>query len=293
MRILFVVNPISGGVVKNHIVEQIQSFCAQQIYIAEFYFTNGKNDAEILAVKISEMPYDAVVAVGGDGTVNLVGKLLIHKKIPMAIIPSGSGNGLSKDLAIPQDITFALQTLEKFNSEYIDTLDINGKPSLHLADLGFNALIVKRFSESETRGSSTYAWHLLREYVNYTASRYTISANGQPAFGTRAFMLTVANGNVFGSNLLVNPQGKLNDGVFEICVIEEFPKALGVNLLYQMFDEGIQDSVYSYSIRCKEAKIENIDYADFQIDGEAEAESPESLLVKIVPASLRVILHRE
>lgn len=293
MRLLFVVNPISGDVAKGDIVEQIKDFCLQQIYTPEFYFTTGEKDHDAVADLLENQTYDAVIAVGGDGTVNLVGKLLINRQIPLGILPAGSGNGLSKDLGIPQDIHLALLTLEKFYCDNIDTVEVNGKPFLHLSDLGFNALIVRRFTEGGKRGSSSYAWHLLREYMNYDAARYIISTDGNAPFGTRAFMLTVANGNVFGSNLLINPEGRLNDGFFELCVIEAFPKALGLNILYQLFDEGIKDSPYSYSIRCKEVRIENIDFADFQIDGEVITHAPEELYFCIKPNSLRVILHKE
>lgn len=292
MRLLFVVNPISGGIAKADIVDKIRTFCLQKIYNADFYFTEGtEKDKFEVNRRIWSNTYDAIVAVGGDGTVNLVGKQLIGKKIPLAIVPVGSGNGLSKDLGLPQDPAQALEIISNYNMQRIDTLSVNDAPVLHLADLGFNALIISRFHESETlRGTSGYAWHLLREYMTYEAARYTIMVENEASFGLRAFMVTIANGNAFGSNLRINPYGKLNDGLFELCILEEFPKTTGVNILYQLFDDGITDSSYAHVISCSHARIINVDNADFQIDGETQKHSPDFLDIYVRPESLSVLV---
>jgi diacylglycerol kinase family enzyme len=229
-----------------------------------------------------------VVAIGGDGTVNLVGTMLINKNVPLGIIPQGSGNGLSKDLKIPQDFEQALAVIGQFKVSKIDTLRINGIPSLHLSDVGFNALIVKRFSEGDRRGPGAYAWNLMKEYVGYQPKEYEVITD-RDHFRGKAFMVTIANANMFGSNATINPDGEVDDGIFEICILTEFPKTAGINILYQMYQSDINDSPYSHVFRCRHATIHNLEKELIQIDGEP-VDTVDKLEVKILARSLQVLV---
>jgi diacylglycerol kinase family enzyme len=252
------------------------------------YKTTGEDDKlQILSLHQQHQP-DAIVAVGGDGTVNMVGTLLIRKDIPMGIIPMGSGNGLSKDLKIPQDFTEALEVILQYNVKYIDTLRINEMPSLHLSDVGFNALVVKRFSEGERRGPGAYAWNLMKEYLGYQPKEYEVITDKEQ-FKGKAFMIAIANANMFGSNATINPDGEVDDGIFEVCILTEFPKTAGINILYQMYQADINESLYSNIFRCKYATIKNLENELIQIDGEP-IDTVDTLQVKILPRSLKVIL---
>ncbi len=287
-KLLFVINPISGGVNKDDAEEVITTFCQSQDIEALFYRTTGEEDEnQIWQLHQVHRP-DGIVAVGGDGTVNMVGTMLIDKDIPLGIIPQGSGNGLSKDLKIPQDFTESLQVLSKFHVTPIDTLEINGEPSLHLSDLGFNALVVKCFSEGDTRGPAAYAWHVAKEYVSYQPKEFEVVTDTEQ-FSGKAFMIAIANANTFGSNAMINPMGMIDDGMFEICVLEEFPKLEGIGILYQLFNGEINNSLRSRIIHCRKATIYNPEGELLQIDGEPMG-SPREVNVVIKQHSLRVIL---
>lgn len=286
-KLLFVINPISGGLDKDNAEAHIKGFCLHHKIETHIYRTTGEEDvAHILDLCEKQKP-DAVIAVGGDGTVNLVGTMLIGRSLPMGIIPQGSGNGLSKDLKIPQDFDQALQVIHQFNVKSIDTLRINNTPALHLSDVGFNALIVKRFSEGDRRGPGAYAWNLMKEYVGYQPKEYKIVTDKETYEG-KAFMVTIANANMFGSNATINPDGEVDDGIFEICILTEFPKTAGINILYQMYQSDINQSLYSNIFKCRYATIYNLEKELVQIDGEP-VEPEEKLEVRIIPHSLKVI----
>jgi diacylglycerol kinase family enzyme len=102
-------------------------------------------------------------------------------------------------------------------------------------------------------------------------------------------MVTIANANMFGSNATINPDGEVDDGIFEICILTEFPKTAGINILYQMYRTDINDSLYSNIFKCRQATIYNLEKELVQIDGEP-VEPAEKLEVKILPRSLKVIL---
>jgi diacylglycerol kinase (ATP) len=287
-KTIFVINPISGSIDKVVFIEKLINFVEKYELEYTVFKTTGFKDRETLRDLIHTYQPDTVVAVGGDGTVNLTGALLVNKNINLGIIPQGSGNGLSKDLGIPQDVDSALELLTTGVVASIDTLSINGYPSLHLSDLGFNALVVKKFAEGERRGPGAYAWHVMREYVSYESKSYEVITPAK-SFRGKAFMLTIANANTFGSNATINPEGILNDGYFEICILEEFPKSAGIGILYQMLSAEIHTSLHTNIIKCNKAIIRNPEGSPVQIDGEV-VETTDVLEVDILPQSLRVII---
>lgn len=287
-NLLFVINPIAGDIDKQELEEEIRTTCAEHRFNCSIYRTTGVNDQQKIKERISQEAYDAVFAVGGDGTVSQVGALLIGTKTPLGIIPLGSGNGLSKDLNIPQDTEEALQLIHSHVIRNIDTIDLNGYPSIHLSDLGFNALVVQRFCEGDKRGPGAYAWIALQEYLNYVPKFYRIETDTESYEG-EAFMVTIANANAFGSNAAINPNGILNDGRFEICLIEPFPKAAGPAILLRMYTDNIDGSIYTRRISCRKATIYNVDHEVMHIDGEPVAAS-DVIKVTMHPKSLKVIL---
>ena len=287
-NLLFVLNPIAGDIEKDDLKEDIQAICQEHGITYEIFTTTGEKDAENLKMQLGETKYDGVFAVGGDGTVSLVGALLIGTGTPLGIIPLGSGNGLSKDLDIPQDTEEALELIHSHVVRNIDTITLNGMPSIHLSDLGFNALVVERFCEGDTRGPGSYVWIALQEYLGYEPKSYKIETdNGN--FEGKAFMVTVANANAWGSNASINPDGVLNDGRFEICLIEPFPKAASLGILYKLYTDSIDSSVYTKIIQCRRATIYNLDQEVMHIDGEP-VEAAEKIEVEMHAKSLKVIL---
>lgn len=288
---LFVINPIAGDIDKEELEEDIISICGEHEIKYSIYRTTGNNDRNIIKELLQINEFDTVFAVGGDGTVNLVASLLIGTDISLGIIPLGSGNGLSKDLNIPQDTEEALTLLRHYNVRRIDALDLNGHYSIHLSDLGFNAHVVNEFCKGDSRGPGAYAWIAMQEFLNYEPKRYRIVTD-KDSFEGEAFMVTIANANSFGSNASINPGGILNDGRFEICLIEPFPGAASIGILYKLYTDNIDDSVYTRRMSCKLATIYNLDGEVMHIDGEP-IDLGNEIKVTIHPKCLKIILPDE
>ncbi|GHA60128.1 diacylglycerol/lipid kinase family protein [Pontibacter akesuensis] len=290
-HILFVLNPISGDVEKDDLEIDIRTTCEEHGVKCDFFTTTGEEDELRIKELLTGQQYNAVYAIGGDGTVSIVASLLIGTQTPLGIIPLGSGNGLAKDLNIPQDTEEALHLIREHAVRNIDTLTVNGHPSIHLSDLGFNALVVKKFCEGDTRGPGAYAWIAMQEYLSYEPKQYRIETDTENFEGP-AFMVTIANANAFGSNATINPNGILNDGRFEICLIEPFPKAAALGILYQLYTDSIDTSVYTRKITCTRATIYNLEHEVLHIDGEP-VPTEDVIKVQILPKSLKVILPKE
>src|SRR5687767_11749092 len=95
-KILFVVNPISGGNEKKDWETAIREFFSNSDYNIEFYIQNGQNDRPSILNHIERFKPEKVVAIGGDGTVKMVAEIIKETTMVLGIIPAGSANGLAK-----------------------------------------------------------------------------------------------------------------------------------------------------------------------------------------------------
>jgi diacylglycerol kinase family enzyme len=287
--VLFVLNPISGDIEKEGLEQKITAYCTEHGREASFFHTSGRNDLATLRQHLQQHQPEAVFAAGGDGTVSLVAEALTGTDTLLGILPLGSGNGLSKDLQIPQDPELALRLIWEHEVRVIDTLRVGGHFSAHLADLGFNALVVERFTSGDTRGPGAYVRIAMQEYLSYEPAEFVVETDQESIKG-KAFMLTVANANTFGSNVVINPDRRMDDGQFEICVIEPFPAAAAPGILYRLYTDSFDASVYTHRLSCRWARVwvPGQTEALVQIDGEPIS-LPTPIYIEIIPRSLRVL----
>lgn len=283
--ILFVVNPISGGIDKQPLLEKIKSHAQSSGYEPEIMETTGENDEERIREAVKKYQPKKVVAAGGDGTVLLCASLLKDTDIPLGIIPSGSANGMCSELQIPADLDQALKIIENGNVERIDMLVFNEDHlSMHISDIGLNARLVKNFEESENRGFLGYAKGVIGELIGTQPFDVTLKTK-KDTIKHSSYMVAFANARRYGTGALLNSIGKLDDGLFEVCILKELNLA---NIAGQFFDFVNKDSEYMEVIQCEELEVKADREVSFQIDGELQNDVSK-LTVSIHPKCINVI----
>jgi diacylglycerol kinase (ATP) len=289
-RYLFVINPIAGERNKNDyekiIREEIDGLGPEY----QLFYTTGKKDAEAIRELLKSYDPEVVMAVGGDGTVNMVAEILAGSKRALGILPSGSGNGFAKDMQIPQNnLRNALDMLLHGQIIEIDTLQANEYFFMHLADIGFNAHIVKLFNKSNSRGLKTYVKFVLKEFFKYPTNYYEVETdNGN--FRGNAFMITAANSNQFGSNLTINPDGKCNDGKFEVIIIKRFPKKQALAVFWRLLTKKIKFSPHCIILKCTHATVRCAKKKSLQYDGEVAKRKVKEVDFSLQHKNLRIII---
>lgn len=264
-NILFVVNPISGDLDKTDLIEAVEEFATTNHFDLEVYETTGKSDSKEIQSLYDQYKPERIIVAGGDGTIKMVAEAMEEHDIIIGILPAGSANGLSVDLNLPATLEENLKIA--FLNHYIemDMICINGKKSIHLSDLGLNANLVKNYEESDVRGFWGYA---LQAYTTLTESDEpfvaTISANNKIVEHT-ARMIVIANSQKYGTGVIINPNGSMNDGKFELVIL----KSLDLLLIGKIITGNMPiDSDDIVIISTDKAEIKT-DYAvNFQIDGE-------------------------
>ncbi len=284
-KIQFVINPNSGVKRKVSLVDLLKSELGDTIQYG-IHFTKHPEHATELSLQAVEQGVDAVIAVGGDGSVNEVGKALINTDVALGIIPSGSGNGFARHLGIPMQSLAAIKRIREFNTRTIDTASINGVPFLATAGLGFDAHVGWKFATFGKRGFFSYLQVTTNEFFSFQPKTYHLEVDGE-VIETKAFLVNFANAGQYGNNAWIAPSASISDGKLNVCILEQFPPHLAPDIIFKLFSKQIEKSKYYRVLQAKEIKVLNP--SKFHLDGEPKS-IEEDMLIQVVPNSLKVIV---
>lgn len=292
MKLLFVVNPISGGIDKEPFLKEAIHFC--EYYNIEYHVfkTTGKNDELELKKVLEDFKPDKVASAGGDGSTLFTGVALLNTGIPMGIIPLGSANGMAIELNVNTDPMLALKDL--VISEYIKDLDLilvnDEHYCLHIGDIGINAQIVDKYSKDSQRGMKTYAKYFAEEVFKKNYIKYELTADGIKYEGN-TLMIAICNARKFGTGVPLNSDGSPFDGEFELVILDKIDSIGLLQAGLSAFDEKYFNKDNRKVIKCKEATIRFPEKNLLQLDGEIIGELDE-IRLKILKGAIQFISHK-
>ena len=253
-KIVFIMNPISGTSDKKDIPYLIEELLDKEQFDYSIRETEYAGHAYEIAKESKEQGIDIVVAVGGDGTVNEVGRALVHSNTALGIIPTGSGNGLARHLLIPMKIKGAIQVLNDCEITDLDYGIINDHPFFCTCGVGFDAFISEKFAEAGKRGPITYLENILKEGLKYEPETYEIEAeNG--TIKKKAFLISCANASQYGNNAYIAPQASMSDGMIDVIIMEPFDALEASQISIEMFNKTLDKNNKIKTFRSKEIKI--------------------------------------
>lgn len=289
IKLLFIINPGSGNNKKEWGKIFPGFFADKPSCTIELYELPGDCDPSIICKKIETAQADIVVAVGGDGTVKLVAGCLQNKNTTLGIIPGGSANGLAKELGIPEEPEKALELLMDGNVKKIHLTRINDQPCIHLSDIGFNAYVVRKFEDGQSRGMWGYLKAAFRVIWQYQKMRVRIQTDNEEV-SRMAAMVVIANGTKYGNGVVINPLGSIYDNMFEVIVIRKisFREILKMRFSQKGFDPAKTEFFQTRSLTIKSRY-----HVHFQVDGEVmrktktvKADINENALKIVVPKDI-------
>lgn len=291
-KTLFIVNPASGTGRQKNIETVIKEYLDHDLFDYSVRFTEHIHHGTKLAREAADQGYDCVVAVGGDGSVNDVAQGLKDTGVHMGIIPCGSGNGLARTLKIPLRPALAVKTLNKLQSQTIDSIVINDRYlSVNAAGVGFDAHIARLLKAAKKRGFQAYASLFFREYASYENSNYRLTIDGRTLY-RKAWFIAIANGRQYGYNLSVAPKAQIADGLLDITIIDKVPIEHIAITAPMAFMNLLDHSQHAEMFRAKEVHLEgNLDKW-VNIDGEGENIGKELHFV-VHPQSVKIYTNNK
>ncbi|MBF8456179.1 diacylglycerol kinase family lipid kinase [Kaistella sp. G5-32] len=285
-KILFIFNPRSG----NHSIDwekEIGEYFKPLHYSIEIHVLKDDCCAAEINEKIASYDPDQVVAVGGDGTVTLVGGCLLEKNIQLGILPAGSANGLAKELGISLIPAEALHTVISGVGKKIHVIMINGRLSIHLSDIGFNARMIEKFQTENTRGIWGYfkaTLPILRNILFINPLMKVSITIDERTIRTKTAMIVIANATRYGSGAVINPNGNLEDELFEVIVIKQISiiEIFKMLVTHTSFNPRKTEILRTRTLHIKLSKKMH-----FQVDGEYLGKVDE-VKAYLIPAALEI-----
>ncbi len=282
-NLLFLINPISGGKSKKRMLTIIEKYLDHSQFDYEILMTQYAGHAAVVLEERDKLE-ETVIAVGGDGTVNEIAKVLVGTKKAMGIIPQGSGNGLARHLNISLNPVRAIQQLNQSIKTPIDTAALNGHFFVSIAGVGFDSLIAQKFTSSSSRGFLGYASLVLKEYFKFKEQEYRLILDGKEKMVNAAF-ISFANSNQFGYNTVIAPHAHIADGLLEVCMMRK-PRLFQIpSILFKVWTKKAHQSKLLEIIQAKSIVLQPNLLQFANVDGES-IEVGEKIEISLQPNSL-------
>ena len=288
-KIRFIINPISGKKHKDHLPQQIEEHLDHSRFDYEIFISNYVGHASVLAQDAINHHVDILAVAGGDGSINEVGTTLIGTDMALAIIPCGSGNGLSRCMNLPLDPIKALQVINKNYRRKIDTVTVNDKSFISISGTGYDAKVAEDYSKDLRRGFETYFRYIIRNYITMEEQPYTIVMPDE-TLDVKAFFISFANSNQMGYDFPISPHASLWDGKVDLCIVQK-PNPFELPIMGGYMLDGMMDKAPKVKIiQTSEATIFRPKADVINLDGESVM-MEKDLHLKVNPLSLNIICN--
>jgi YegS/Rv2252/BmrU family lipid kinase len=242
-----------------------------------------------LARDAAEDGVELVVAVGGDGTVNEVGRGLIGTDAVLGLLPIGSGNAFARALHVPINPGRACRALLEPQIRRIDVGRISNRYFFSTAGIGLDAEVCWRYDRrpGSRRGLLPYVWLTVHSFLTYEPEDVAFTLDDNRTIRTRPVVATIANTAEYGDRAVIAPSARPDDGLLDLCIIEDVGLFRGFLHGPRLFT-GTIDRMPGVRIhRSRTFRIVRPAPGRIQVDGES-AEAGATLHVEVVPEAVRI-----
>lgn len=295
-RVRVIVNPSARG---GRGAAALYSLRDRHVAGAQVAWSESR-DAEDFVARVRQAqdePLDVVAVAGGDGTVTLaMAALRRGQRVPLGILPIGSGNDFARDCGVPADVPGAWAALFSGAPRWVDAGEVGGGPRFGcVASVGLDELALRTiYASMWPRSKALNIYAALRGLIAYRPREVEVTWPGGRFAGPIMFV-AVTNTRSYGGGFRVSPDARIDDGLLDVCIVA----AAGKLRLLGQFPRILQGTHGAAKevtlVQTAEARIAPLDGAPITVclDGEldlAEATAASPITVRAVPRSLSVIV---
>lgn len=249
-------------------------------------FSEGPGHIEELAREAFDNGSDAVVGCGGDGTFHEIINGLDGHKIPVGIIPCGTGDDLAANLGIPKEHSEACRVLADGRVKKIDLARVEDRFYACIAGAGFDSMVNRAANANSRylRGTSVYVFSVLKTLAGFKPVEMNIQSPDF-SYSGRVMFAVAANAASYGGGMKIAPMARMDDGMLDVIIIEEIPKLELLRVFPQVFSGRHMDHPKVLHYRTRKLRISSPQSLELFSDGEYTHNLPVSIEVadRIMP----------
>ena len=302
-RYKIILNPRSGNGNGRRVLPKIRSLLNSLRMDYDLVQTEYAGHAIELAQQAVVEGFDAVVAAGGDGTVNEVLNGLIHANgagnplRPLGVLCAGRGNDFAAGVDIPADLEEACQVLSDFHLRTIDIGQVRGGLYPHgrffgnCVGVGFDAIATIEVAKLPRLGGFlSYVIAILKTiFLYFEGPTVRVEYDGL-SLTHQTLLVSIMNGQRLGTGFKMAPTAKPDDGIFDLCIAKQVSRARILTLLphFTRGTQASQDEIITLqgaNIRITALKGR----LPAQTDGEILCVDGKQLNISLLPRRLPVI----
>jgi YegS/Rv2252/BmrU family lipid kinase len=223
---------------------------------------------------------EVVAALGGDGFLRPLAGVLAGGPGALAVLPGGRGNDFARVLGIPADPEVAARVAVRGAERMLDLAEVNGKPYIGIASLGFDSEANRIANEARfVRGNLVYLYAALRAVASWKPARFTIVVDGE-RHEMIGWSAGVCNSKVYGGGMYVAPQAELDDGKLDVVAKAETSKLRFLRDVPFLFNGRFLELPSTRVYRGEQITIESDRPFDVYADGDPLARTPATMRVR-------------
>jgi diacylglycerol kinase (ATP) len=292
LQVLIVYNPAAGQSpnLKNTLdrVANLWRDLGWQVQIAA---TTAPGDATSKAQIAAQSGYNAVVAAGGDGTVNEVMNGLVGTETALGVLPLGTVNIWAREMGLSMDMFKAAESIAKSELTKIDVGRAGSRYFLLMAGIGFDAAVTAtvRSEEKKLLGAIAYIKQAIQVAWNFRGVRLKLRIDGKRVRG-KILMVVIGNSQLYGGVVKFTAHATIDDGLLDICVIKGQGMLSAPRRLISIFARHYNRDplVQYYRGRQIEIRGQRGKALPVQVDGDYLGKTPMSF--RVVPNSLWIMV---
>ena len=220
------INPAAGHGKGISVGETVIQYFSQKNLPYQVFSSQGAESLRSdLDSFLSREKVQGVICVGGDGLAHLVLQIVVPRHIPFAVLPAGTGNDIVRALGWSlDDVTSQLDRITSTDPQPIDLGNVDSEWFAAILSTGFDSVVNERANGlSWPKGPQRYNVAIALELPSFAPIEYEITTDSQ-TFSTKAMLIAIGNGRSYGGGMLVCPQANMNDGLFDVMILEPVSK---------------------------------------------------------------------
>lgn len=285
------VNPSAGGGKAARVLPEVEAELRRLGVTFRTEQTTSLEHAAELA-RAAAAQGEAVVTLSGDGLIgHVVGVLAESADALLGVLPGGRGNDFARVLGIPLEAVPACQVLVDGEPRALDIGDVEGRPFIGIASLGFDSVANKLANDGPAwLGSQVYTYAALRTLIGWKHATFTIEPEGGETRTITGWSVAVANSKAYGGGMFVAPDAELDDGLLDVVLSAQTGKWRFLRTLPKVFKgehifEPSVEVLRAASVRVSADRPFTV-YAD----GDPIGELP--VTIRAIPRALKVLCPR-